>query len=57
MEKTERLFKGTVRMVDPPKELEDTVRSLAQQDPPAYLSAKVEAVLDKRRVAMLLFRQ
>ena len=57
VEKTERLFKGTVRMVDPPKELEDTVRSLAQQDPPAYLSAKVEAVLDKRRVAMLLFRQ
>jgi hypothetical protein len=57
VQKTERFFVGTVRIPDPPKELEDAVRSLAQADPAVYLTAKVEAVVDKRRVAMLLFRQ
>jgi len=55
--KVDRFFEGTIRMLNPPKELEETVRLLAKQDPPAYLNARVMAIVQRRPVAMLLFKQ
>lgn len=55
--KDERNFEATVRLANPPPVLSAKLRKLMQADPAAGLSAKVEAVVDKRRVALLLFRQ
>ncbi|NCO43356.1 MAG: hypothetical protein GW911_04885 [Armatimonadetes bacterium] len=53
----ERFYQGTLRVVDPPEVLQQKVRELFLLDTPKYLTAEVEWIVDKRRIAMLLFRQ
>ncbi|MBM4079007.1 MAG: HlyD family secretion protein [Planctomycetes bacterium] len=55
--KDERWFEGNVRLKDPPRAVSDKLRELIKADSAAALTVKVEAVVDERRLAMLLFRQ
>ncbi len=56
-EKVDRSYEAVVVLKNPPAILQQKMRELMQLDPPVTLTAKVEAVVGKRRVAMLLFRQ
>lgn len=53
----ERNYQGHLRVLHPSPALQHKVRELFLHDPPKYLTADVEWIVDKRRIAMLLFRQ